>query len=129
MKATTKYGSELRTWDEGFDDSPLFVYLNSLGPAGVVRAPTWEEAWECTVDEIMPDADPSDPDSYARSYDETAAEGDLAEGVYHRSSGTPSNDGLTSPLAQDDLNGSRLVQVTLDHLRDEYGITVTWEES
>lgn len=117
-----------RTWDEGFDGDPLFVYSDSMGVVGIVRAETWEQAWECVVDEIMPDADPEDADSYARSYDDAAEPSELAEGVHHRSSGIPSNDGLDSPLAQEDLNGSWLHETTIDDLRETHGIVITWED-
>lgn len=95
----------MRYWDEGW--GKLWIYRESLGPIGIVRAHTWEEAYQYVVDEIMDDADESNPDSYARSYDKTADEGELAEGVQYRS-GVPSNDGLNSDLAQEDLNGSSL---------------------
>ena len=116
---------ELRTWDDGF--GPLWVYLESLGPVGVVRARTWEDAYACVVDEIMDDADPSDPDTYARSYDETAEEGELAEGCTCRANGVPSNPALRSPIAREDLNGSRLVR--LDRAACEaYRVAVRFEE-
>ncbi len=99
----------LRTWDDGF--GPLWVYVDSLGPVGVVRARTWEDAYACVVDEIMDDADPTDPDTYARSYDERAEENELAEGCSYRGSGVPSNPDLRSPIARGDLNGSRLVRL------------------
>ena len=115
----------LRTWDDGF--GPLWVYLESFGPVGVVRARTWEDAYACVVDEIMDDADPSDPDTYARSYDETAEDGELAEGCYYRGSGVPSNPALRSPIAREDLNGSRLVR--LDRAACEaYRVAVRFEE-
>ena len=123
MKAYTvdcsgNLASELRTWDDGF--GPLWVYVETLGPVGVVRARTWEEACACVVDEIMDDADPMDPDTYARSYDPDAEEWDLAEGCHYRGSGVPSNPRLHSPLAREDLNGSDLVRAdkrTLERLR------------
>lgn len=104
-------GNPLRLWDEGSGD--VFVYFETLGPVGVVRADSWEEAWECVVDEVMDDADPADPDSYARSYDETADEGELAEGVHYRSNGVPSNPALQSALAREDLNGAGLIPLGL----------------
>jgi hypothetical protein len=67
-----------------------------------------------TVDEILDDADPTDPDSFARSYNETADPEELAEGVHWRGSGIPSNPGLSSPMASEDLNGCRLVRVDVD---------------
>lgn len=104
-------GYKLRTWDDGW--GTLWLYSESLGPVGIVRASTWEEAYSCVIDEIMDDADPEDPDTYARSYDPSAAADTLAEGCHWRSSGEPSNEGLHSPIAQEDLNGSLLEPLTL----------------
>lgn len=120
MKATTRFGTELRTWDEGFDDDTVWLYAESLGPVGVVRATTWEDAWSCVVDEILSDADPDDPDNYG-DYDEDGWRS-LAEGILWRGNGIPSNDGLESPMAQEDLNGSVLRPIT-----DEDEITVTFD--
>ena len=103
-----KHGNyHLDTWDDGF--GPLWVLVESLGPIGVIRAQTWGDAWSAAVDEILPDADPNDPDTYARSYDESADPEDLAEGCHYRGSGIPSNPKLRSPIAREDLNGCRLV--------------------
>lgn len=46
MKATNEFGRDLDTWDDGCDEDPIFVYGDSLGPVGVIRAATWETAWE-----------------------------------------------------------------------------------
>ena len=111
MKVYNKWGRELRTWDGGF--GPLWVYQDSSGVVGVVRAMTWYGAYEYVISEILPDADPNDPDSYASSYDPTADPNDLAEGVHFRG-GEPANEGLTSYLAREDLNGSSLRKLTLE---------------
>lgn len=100
----SEFGRDVRFWDEGF--GPLWVYREALGVVGVVRATTWEEAWNCVVDEIMDDADPTDVEN---NPDE---DGNLPEGVHYRGSGIPSNEGLDSPLAAEDLNGSSLDQLT-----------------
>ena len=96
----------MRYYDTGH--GRLWVYLESLGPVGIVRARTFEEAYAAAIDEIMNDADPTDPNTYARSYDESAETSELAEGCHWRGSGEPSNPGLSSPIAQEDLNGSYL---------------------
>ena len=100
----------LRTYDDGF--GKLWVVMESLGPIGVIRAKTWEAAHEIAIDAILDDADPNDPDTYARSYDEDAEEGELAEGCYWRSSGTPTDNGLKSPIAQEDLNHCAIIRLT-----------------
>jgi len=123
MKATYG-GHELPTWDEG--SGPVWVYMESLGPVGVVRAETWEEAWECVVDEIMGDADVDDPDTWQSGRPDIPRE--LAEGCYWRGCGVPSNPHRTSPIAAEDLNGSFLIR--LEALDDEWRekLTVTLDD-
>ena len=121
----SEFGRDIRFWDEGF--GPLWVYRESLGVVGVVRATNWEDAWACVVDEIMDDADPSDDCNYARDYNEDADEGELAEGVHYRGSGVPSNEGLESPLASEDLNGSALDLLTPEFAA-ELGLQIEVED-
>lgn len=102
--ATTRFGNSIRIWDDGFGD--LWVYRNSMGVKGIVRAEAWEDAFSCVVDEIMDDADSSDPCNRIDS------EGNLPEGVLFRGNGVPSQKGLESNLAADDINGSSLDKLT-----------------
>jgi hypothetical protein len=106
--AFSRFGRPLRVWDDGF------------GPLWVVRASTWEEAHSCVVDEIMDDADVSDPDNQPDEH------GNLPEGLSWRGSGVPSQEGLESPLAAEDLNGSALDALT-DALADELEIRLEIE--
>jgi hypothetical protein len=116
-----RYGrSPMRYWDNGF--GPLWVYSESLGPLGVVRAQTWEDALECVTDEIMDDADPEDIAEFGN--EET---GELPECCYWRGSGEPSNPQLTSVIAQSDLNGSCLERLTAE-IAKEHRILVRWQE-
>ena len=115
LTGATVHDNPLRVWDDGF--GPLWVYLETLGAVGVVRAKTWEDAYDCVVDEIMDDADMSDPDNHPD------VDGNLPEGLYYRSSGVPSNEGLESLIASSDLNGSR-VELLTTTLAEELGIEV-----
>ena len=124
--AATCFGNPIRVYDDGI--GPLWVLRETLGVSGIVRAQTWEEAFECCQDAIMNDADPNDPDSYARSFDPKADEGDLAEGVYYRPNGEPTINGLSSPLCYEDLNGCLLDRLTGD-LATALEITVTLERN
>lgn len=130
MHAVNEFGRRVPCIDEGFLDSPIFVYLDSHGPVGIVRAQSWEGAWEVVQDCFLPDADPADPDTYARSYDETADPTDLAEGIGFRPNGVPCTDpdtnprGLQSHMYAEDLNGSQLNGCTVDSLASDYGITL-----
>ena len=105
LNGATMRDNALRIWDDGF--GPLWVYSETLGPVGVVRARTWEDAHEFAVDEIMDDGDMSDPDN------QPEPDGTLPEGLHHRG-GVPCNDGLVSNLAREDLNGSTLELLTAE---------------
>lgn len=106
----------LRWYDDGY--GKLWVYGESIGARGVVRAPTWEAAWEVTINEIMDEA------TYAEMIDDcglTAEEvqeledgGELPEGYYHRDGGE---------LSSWDLNGSSLDLLTPE-LAESLGLTV-----
>lgn len=118
-RVRTRFDNPVRFWDEGF--GPLWVYRESLGVVGVVRASTWEEAYECVVDEIMGDADMADPDN------QPDKDGNLPEGLHWRGNGVPANEGLESPLAAEDLNGSLLDRLT-PALVEELGLQIELEE-
>lgn len=52
-----RWNSKVPFYDEHpFDDGKLFVYRNSLGLVGVVRARSWEDAYSVVEDEFMPEA-------------------------------------------------------------------------
>lgn len=87
-----------RLWDDGF--GPVWVYRETLGALGVVRATSWEDAWGCVVDEIMDDADADDVrDLYQH--------GQEVDGLHVRG-GQPASPWATTVFAQEDPNGSRL---------------------
>ena len=48
-------GYQIRTYDDGF--GPLWISRNSIGINGIVRAQTWEDAYEICEDEFFPEAD------------------------------------------------------------------------
>ena len=53
--AFTQHGSPIPTYCDGY--GPVFVFRNSLGIMGIVRAQTWEDAWGICEDEFQPEAD------------------------------------------------------------------------
>ena len=110
----------IRICDRGVGD--LWLYRDSVGVAGVVRSRTFEEAWQCVVDEILPDAAPDQPDNQLDLHAD-----ELPEGIYRRSKGAPTNEGLRSPLAREDLNGSLLQPLTAGEL-ERLGITLYVED-
>lgn len=58
--ATTRFGSPIHVYDDGF--GPLFIHRDSMGIRGIVRAQTWEEAYNICEDEFFPEADETDGD-------------------------------------------------------------------
>ena len=48
-------GYSIHTYDEGF--GPLWISRNSIGINGIVRARTWETAYNICEDEFFPEAD------------------------------------------------------------------------
>ena len=121
MRVTCNAVEMQNVWDEGM--GPFFVYCESLGPVGVVRALSWEEAYECVIDEIMHDAD---PEYVAEFGDEDT--GDLPEGVHFRGNGVPSNPNRHTYLAQEDLNGNQLIPLETFHRDyDNYKIEIYLE--
>jgi len=110
-------------YDDGF--GPLWVYRESLGVRGIIRARTWEDAYGIAEDEIMDDADPDDWTAEERL--EAEEHGNLPDGVRFRSSGVPSNPQRHSGYAQEDLNGSALDQLT-DEFAADLRITIVAED-
>jgi hypothetical protein len=105
---------QLDTWDDGF--GPLWIMRNSISVDGIVRADTWENAYQACVDEILADGE--------HELDRT---GELIEGYEYRGSGVPSNPKLTSSIASIDLNGQLLEKLTPE-LCEALNIEIKWED-
>ena len=109
---TTVHGGEYEfpyMEENGFGE--LWVIEDSLGIEAVIRAESFEKAYQCWVDELAPD--PIDDDIWQDGPDGP----ELVEGYEYRSSGVPSNPKLRSPIASIDLNGVRvtpLIRVVID---------------
>ena len=112
VSATTRYGSPIRTYDDGM--GTLYAYRDAGGLCGVVRALSWEDAWELVEDEILePIPDDEVPEAYGFDTLEelqAAEEPDLVEGYSYQSNATGSG------IVQHDLNGEALNELTPDLL-------------
>lgn len=97
FRVVSEFGNPIASWDEGH--GKLWVYRSADFDRAAVRAMTWESAYECVVDECLPDADDD-----MIEYDE---DGNLPEGVTFRS-GVPANPDLTTCFASVSLNGEVL---------------------
>ena len=80
--AKTRFDNPIPVYDDGM--GTLWISRDSMGIVGIVRALSWEDAYDIVLDEFAHDADPNDPDTYATSYDPSAEPGELAEGCYYR---------------------------------------------
>lgn len=106
---SSKYGNDIRWYDDGF--GTLYAYREASGFRGLVRAESFEAAFNICVDEIMDDAEPD------------ADWGD--DGIFIRG-GIPSGYGLETTTAQADLNGWFLDDLTPE-LLDELGWNIRIE--
>lgn len=123
MGARTQHGHTLaRFYDDGF--GPLWIYRDSGGLMAVVRAMSWETAWEVVEDEILDDADPEDIAEWQASSDHDSVE--PPEGIYFRPNGGGDQPWAKTPYAQEDLNGSSLDMLTYQ-LLGHLGLTLLWE--
>jgi len=69
--ALSRFGHSVKTYDDGF--GPLWIHRDSMGIVGIVRAQTWEEAFQITRDEFLHAADESD---HAEAFDADGNERD-----------------------------------------------------
>lgn len=54
VSAASRFGNPIPIYDDGF--GPLFIHRDSMGISGIVRAQTWEDAYEICEDEFFPSA-------------------------------------------------------------------------
>lgn len=54
VSVTNEYGRELPIYDDG--DGPLWIFRDTMGIQGIVRATSWEKAFEICQDEFYPEA-------------------------------------------------------------------------
>jgi hypothetical protein len=111
------------------DSAKLYVLQNSLGIVGIVRADSWEDAWEVAEDELFPEADES---TWAGVAKECGFEGDeeelmndavFQENYGFRPNGPNVHDQFKMGLYQKDLNGESLDLLT-DALATRLGLVI-----
>lgn len=118
--AKSRFGSPIRTYDNGF--GPLWVLQDSMGIAGIVRAQTWEEAYECCEDEIFPSVDLSDAADFEKDFGENWIEDASWNEQYGIRPNGPRETG-GSCYYRKDLNGELLNPLT-ETLAKELEISV-----
>jgi len=114
--AVNQWGSAIPFYDDG--SGTVFVFRESMGVSGIVRADTWETAWKIAMDEFTSEASDTVAD-FEREYGPEWWENELwcdAHGF------RPSGGGVYAR----DLNGESL-DVLTDADAEEMGITITVE--
>ena len=117
VSVTQHWGGAVRCWDDGMGQ--LWLYQDAGGTLGVVRAQTWEDAYDCVLDEILT---PIPADEVAEAYgfpDQAAldaaiaagAEPELVEGYQYQSNATGTG------IVPIDLNGELLEPLTVERVR------------
>jgi hypothetical protein len=109
-----------RLYDDG--SGPVWIYQDASGLLGIVRAETWEKAYDIVMDEILDDADPD----YLANPGYDVPEDELPEGCEYRPSGAGSNPWNQTAIYQEDLNGSQLELLTPEHM-ENHGIVLKWQ--
>jgi len=107
----SKFDTPIKWYDDGY--GPLWVYRNSMGVAGVIRAMNWHDAYDIVLDEILTPIEQNEiPEAYG-FYGENAehafaiaceneAEMDLTEGYQFQPNSTGTG------IVSTDLNGEAL---------------------
>lgn len=110
VSATSRFGSPIATYDDGF--GPLFIHRDSMGISGIVRAQTWEDAYEICEDEFFPAATETHEEwvaEYGENYTEDAC---WQEAFGFRGNSRTESDGTQSSIYAKDLNGDSLELLT-----------------
>jgi hypothetical protein len=97
LDSATANGSPIPVWDDGY--GPLWTVWDNCGawgyPIGVVRAQSWEDAYQCATDEIFPGPDSDSLAEFEAEVHKAIDAGEefpeLPEGWNYRGSGTPAN--------------------------------------
>lgn len=131
--AKSRFGHSIPIYDDGF--GPLFVHRDSMGISGIVRARTWEDAYEICEDEFFPAADKEAneewdkisamPDGEDKNHEQACFE----EAYGYRSNSRKEKDGTLSSIYAKDLNGDALDLLTPELLaRLEITLEITNNE-
>lgn len=129
IKIRNEYGRFLKFYDDG--NGPLWIFRNSMGIVGVVRAQTEGGAYECCEDELMTPIEPAEVyeaygfnsqaeyDAALRSPHKAKDGFDLVEGYSYQANSSPNSTGIVSH----DLNGEALDLLTPE-LMDRLELTL-----
>jgi len=121
--AVNQGGSAIPFYDDG--SGTLYVFRESMGVSGIVRADTWETAWDIAMDEFASEADDTVAD-FERDYGPAWWENDLwCDAHGFRPSGPNVRDKIGHGVYARDYGES--LDVLTDADAEEMGITLTVE--
>lgn len=104
--AKGRFGTPIPVYDDGYGQ--LYIHRDSLGITGIVRARSWEDAYNICEDEFFPTAD---DEAFETPYDQLSAHEqecwDEAYGYRPNGQGGPTPDKDRGVYAKD-LNGASL---------------------
>ena len=108
--SASRNGYEIAIYDDGY--GPLFIHRDSMGISGIVRAQTWEEAYEICEDEFFPAATETH-EEWIKEYGENYTEHVCWQESYgFRGNARAEKDGTQSSIYAKDLNGDYLDRLT-----------------
>jgi hypothetical protein len=128
VSVVNEFGRKEHIYDDGF--GPLWVMRDSMGIMGIIRAQTWEEAYEIAEDELFPEAesikqilhDLDDAPSIEALIDDAV----FQENYGFRPNGPNQKDKHNHGIYQKDLNGEALDRLT-EKLAERLRLTITVE--
>jgi hypothetical protein len=125
--AKSRFGHAIPIYDDGY--GPLFIHRDSMGISGVVRAQTWEDAYEICEDEFFPEASDT-MEEIIKEYGEQWMENELFQEVFgFRPNGARVKDTQGHGIYAKDLNGDSLEILTPSLLAElEITLEITSEE-
>ena len=123
--AKNRFGTNIPIYDDGY--GPLWIHRDSMGISGIVRAQTWEEAYEICEDEFFPEANDTLYE-LAEEYGKYWPDNSLFQEAYgFRPNGPNQKDKLNHGIYAKDLNGDTLDRLTPE-LVTQLGITLEIED-
>lgn len=110
-------GTIIPTYDDGFGDK-LWIMQDSIGIRGIVRALSWEDAFEIAEDEFYPEASET-VEELIKEYGPQWSEHPLFEEAYgFRPNGRNDSDKIGHGIYAKDLNGETLTPLTEELIKE-----------
>lgn len=125
------HGTPISVYDDGFGE--LYIHRDSMGVSGIVRAQSWEDAYEICEDEFFPAGDDEAGEEYLRiealpdGEEKNHAQACWDEAYGYRGNSRREKDGTTSSIYAKDLNGDSLDTLTAE-LAARIGIILVLED-